>query len=124
MQIKNQTFVDFAERTDSLASVLNCTVQDLTEILGFSRASLFAYRTGKVKISDKAWRKLADAESRAGKPPKLYETRIGQEGTPSAIVQEKNESILVQRVERLELELAELKAVVLKIRNAVNHRER
>ena len=125
MQIKKHTFLDFAERTDILATVLDCDVQDLGEALGFSRASLFAYRAGKVNITAKAWNKLEAAEIKAGIRQSLYETRIGDSvsATPNIVSQLDDESI-VRRMEKLELEVAELKAVVLKIRNAVNFRSR
>jgi len=121
MQIKNQTFSDFVERTDSLADVLKCDVQDLTEILGFSRASLFAYRAGKVRITEKAWKKLEAAESKAGAGRGLYQTREGIAAPSSPnIVRESGDEGVIGRLERLELEVAELKALVLKIRNTVN----
>lgn len=66
MQGENQTFLDFSDRTDALAVRLGCDVQDLPERLGFSRSSLFAYRTGKSRISPKAWAKLEMAERAAG----------------------------------------------------------
>lgn len=41
-------------------------VEDLPEVLDFSRASLFAYRSGRSKVSAKALAKLEAAEVRAG----------------------------------------------------------
>jgi hypothetical protein len=69
MQGDKSTFLDFSRRTAELAAARGCDVQDLAAPngpLGFSRASLFAYRTGKAKITDKAWAKLAAAEREAG----------------------------------------------------------
>lgn len=121
MQIKKHTFSDFVERTDILATVLECDVQDLTEVLGFSRASLFAYRAGKVNITAKAWNKLEAAEIKAGIRQSLYDTRISENvSVPPNIVREVDDESIVRRMEKLELEVAELRAVVLKIRNAVN----
>lgn len=56
-------------RTDALAVALGCDVQDLPEILGFSRASLFGYRSGKLNVSSKALAKLEAAELKAGIRP-------------------------------------------------------
>lgn len=69
MQRENQTFLDFSERTDALAVRLGCSVQELPERLDFSRSSLFAYRTGKAKISAKAWAKLEKVEAEFGLGP-------------------------------------------------------
>ena len=42
-------------------------------MLGFSRASLFAYRKGKARITDKAWLRLEQAERAAGLSPTFAE---------------------------------------------------
>ncbi len=65
MQEEKWTNLDFSSRTDVLASQLGCDVGGLPELLGFSRASLFAYRSGKARITAKAWAKLEAAERRA-----------------------------------------------------------
>lgn len=69
MQAENETPIDFLKRSDALALALQKNVQDLTEVLGVSRASLFSYRTGKRPITSKAWRKLEQAERAAGMLP-------------------------------------------------------
>ena len=66
MQQKNETFRDFLRRTDALSVKIGCDIQQLPEKLGFSRASLFAYRSGTRPITGKAWRKLEAAEREAG----------------------------------------------------------
>ena len=66
VQEENETPRDFLRRTDALAVRLGIDIGDLPDLLGFSRASLFAYRTGKRPITGKAWEKLAQAERDAG----------------------------------------------------------
>jgi hypothetical protein len=41
-------------------------LSDLPEIIGISRPMLFSYRSGKNRITPKAWHKLEDAERAAG----------------------------------------------------------
>ena len=78
MQPKNSTIVDFARRTDALASRLRLRLGDLPAILGMSRASLFNYRSGKAQITDKAWRKLERSEREAGiAKPLIEQLRAG-----------------------------------------------
>lgn len=67
MQQENQTSSDFLRRTDALALKLGKNVQELSEVLGISRAMLFGYRKGKNAISGKAWLKLETAEKDAEK---------------------------------------------------------
>jgi hypothetical protein len=62
MQGKFETSEDFLRRTDELAVRLGIGVQELPDLLGFSRASLFAYRAGKRPITAKAWLKLVAVE--------------------------------------------------------------
>lgn len=45
---------------------LGLNVQELPDVIGISRASLFSYRTGNRPLSSKAWRKLEAAEKEAG----------------------------------------------------------
>jgi hypothetical protein len=66
MQGENETPCDFLRRTDYLAEKLGITLDDLPDLLGFSRASLFGYRMGKRSITRKAWLKLTEAEKAAG----------------------------------------------------------
>lgn len=58
--------MDFSDRTDALAEKLGVRLDKLPDVLGFSRASLFNYRSGKTEPSSKALRKLLQAEVRAG----------------------------------------------------------
>lgn len=73
MQSKNCTPLDFSRRTDALAARLGCDLGGLPALLGFSRASLFGYRSGKAKITPKAWSRLAQAETDAGIKTPLME---------------------------------------------------
>lgn len=56
----------FLRRTDQLAIQTRRNVDDLADVLGVSRASLYGYRKGQRKVTPKAWLKLEEAERRAG----------------------------------------------------------
>ena len=56
-----------------MASRLSLNLSDLPEIIGVSPAMFYAYRSGKYKISGKAWHKLEQAERAAGMAPPLEE---------------------------------------------------
>lgn len=49
-----------------MAEKLGIRAVDLPEVVGLSKAMLFAYRKGKYPISWRAWRKLEAAERAAG----------------------------------------------------------
>ena len=66
LQEENETFRNFLIRTDILARKLGVNVQDLPEIIGIGRASLFCCRTGTRPITGKSWLKLEAAEQAAG----------------------------------------------------------
>ena len=68
-QEKNDTSGIFLRRSDTLAQKLGVNVDELPDILGVSRASLYGYRRGKRKVSNKAWAKLEAAEKDAGISP-------------------------------------------------------
>lgn len=71
MQAQNQNFSEFSRRTELLAEKLGKRLIDLPETLNISKAMLFAYRKGSYTISDKAWRKLEQAERAAGLAPPI-----------------------------------------------------
>lgn len=58
--------LQFLQRTDALASVLACNLNDLPEKIGISERSLYGYRVGKYPVTAKALRKLEIAERTAG----------------------------------------------------------
>lgn len=58
MQPETQTFLD---RTDRLAAELRCSLDELAEKLGISRATLFAGRK-EGPVSSKTWRRVEQAE--------------------------------------------------------------
>lgn len=66
MQGKSESTLEFLERTDRLASALSITVSELAKVISLSNGMLFAYRTGKNPVSEKAWIKLRAAEHKAG----------------------------------------------------------
>ncbi len=45
---------------------MGLNLSELPEIIGISKAMLFAYRSGKNRITSKVWRKLESAERLAG----------------------------------------------------------
>lgn len=52
----------FLKRSDELAYKLRLSLRELAPKLGLSAGSFFGYRTGRVPLSAKAWRKLEDVE--------------------------------------------------------------
>ena len=83
---------------------MRVNIETLAENLGISRASFWGYRTGNRPISQKAWRKLEDAERAAG---------IGAEREPPAVAEEEPAvSEMDQRFARIEAALERLTAAV------------
>ncbi|MBN2069122.1 MAG: helix-turn-helix transcriptional regulator [Opitutales bacterium] len=66
MQENNTDFIHFSDRSDDLAKHLNLNAKELAEFIGISRPMLYAYKTGRSPITGKVWRKLAQAEEKAG----------------------------------------------------------
>jgi hypothetical protein len=66
MQHKSENYLEFSERTESLAKKLGLNLSDLPEKIGVSPSMFYAYRSGKYAISGKAWRKLGFAEAGVG----------------------------------------------------------
>lgn len=62
MQQKSENFSEYSERTEALARNLGVNLSDLPEKIGVSNSMFHAYRSGKYPISQKAWRKLEQAE--------------------------------------------------------------
>ena len=62
MQQKNRSSSHFSQRTENLASALGVLLKDLPVKIGISERMFYAYRSGGNPISDKAWRKLEQAE--------------------------------------------------------------
>lgn len=87
MQQQKWTHLDFSRRTDALAARLGRDLGALPSLLGFSRASLFGYRSGKAKITPKAWSRLAQAETDAGIQTPLMEklTAVNSEDEGEAL---------------------------------------
>jgi hypothetical protein len=56
----------FLKRTDALAEKLRITLREACIYVGLSTGSFFGYRTGRVPITNKAWKKLEEAEIKAG----------------------------------------------------------
>ncbi len=54
----------FLKRSDELAYKLRLSLRELAPKLGLSAGSFFGYRTGRVALSAKAWRKLEEVERR------------------------------------------------------------
>jgi hypothetical protein len=51
LQQDSETILEFNRRTDLLADQSGLNLSELPEILGFSKPSLFAYRSGKNRTS-------------------------------------------------------------------------
>ena len=84
---------------------MGINVQDLPDVLGIGRASLFCCRTGKRPITPKTWLKLAAAEREAGiGQPASIEPEAQAQDEPSNIIS------LSDRMERVETLLEELLA--------------
>jgi hypothetical protein len=62
LQEEIQTISEFIRRTDALAHRLGLNLSEIEGFLGISKAMLYAYRSGKNRITQKAWLKLASAE--------------------------------------------------------------
>jgi len=103
MQQQNETFRNFLERTDCLASRLGIDLGELMDVLDMGRASFFSYRTGKRPISRKAWNKLEAAERSAGVG---LEPEIEEDDSPSHSVPEDLHD-RIERIENLLLRIAE-----------------
>lgn len=95
-----------------MALALGRDVQELPPVLGFSRASLFAYRTGKARITTKAWAKLKAAELEAGIDGEEEETpgssRVKEDTAPVYVSPRE----LLARLDRMEAQLARIEAAV------------
>jgi hypothetical protein len=79
----------FLQRTDALASALDCYLRDLPAKIGISERSMFGYRAGKYPVTAKALRKLEAAERAAGvasaappPPPGEDSDFVVREGSP------------------------------------------
>ena len=97
---------DFLKRTDNLALKLRLNLTDLARRIDLSDGSFFGYRTGRVTLSPKAWRKLESAEIAAG---------IGVESDPPSVESKEEElepSGRDERLDRIEAALDRLTAAV------------
>jgi transcriptional regulator with XRE-family HTH domain len=56
----------FFKRTERLAKVLRLSGREIAKKIGVSHGSLCGYRTGRIRITNKAWAKLEAAERAAG----------------------------------------------------------
>ena len=108
-------------RTDKMADQLGLNVQDLQEILGMGRASIFSYRTGKRPITRRAWSKLEAAEKKVSqkskasieeyqKPEPIAESLSRQ--NLSSCVQEENLDDIHKRLLALETQVRVLTQAV------------
>lgn len=140
MQEEKWTYVDFSRRTDALAAQLRCDVGNLPEVLGFSRASLFAYRSGKARITPKAWNKLAkaerDAEIRVAstKASGALTRRLAQTAEAMGTTEEERQALFEELQEREKMPIMEeilhlrdevkrLRTVIKKVREALGEED-
>lgn len=94
--MKTWTHLDFTARTDVLARHLACDLGVVASLIGISRASLFAYRSGKSRITAKSWSKLEHAEREAGLKPPLREQLL-------AVTDEPTRTLLLESADMMEL---------------------
>lgn len=99
----NSTFVN---RTDRLAHKLGLNVQDLPDVIGVSRRTLFAGRGEGGKISGRTWIQLETAERAAGIAPEPE--REVAEPEPSRV----SEDSAGDRTDRLERKLDRLEEMM------------
>lgn len=85
----------FLERTDRLAVLKRVSLRGLAPLMGLSVASLFGYRNGSIKISNKAWGKLEECEA-------SIRQDSSTESEPPAQDEPSNTVSLSDRMERLE----------------------
>jgi len=85
----------FLARTDALANALRVNVEDLVDVLDVSRSSLFGWRAGRRKVSNKAWAKLEAAEREAG-------IGVGRDEEPER-VSDDHVSSLLELMEKMKL---------------------
>jgi hypothetical protein len=57
-----RTAADFVRRTDALCRRLGVSLVEVADLIGISKATIFAYRNGSQRISHKSWRLLREAE--------------------------------------------------------------
>ena len=81
MQVQNQTFIEFTLRTDALATRMGLDLIDLPAVIGISKATLFACRSGKNEITGKTWRLLERAENDV--PPPSSHTQDADNECPT-----------------------------------------
>ena len=93
-------------RTDDLALKLRFNLTDLARHIDLSDGSFFGYRTGRVALSPKAWRKLEAAEKAAG-------IGVERDAPPVAeAAKEPDESGVDERLDRIEAALERLTTAV------------
>lgn len=108
----------FLARTDLLASTMRVNVEDLTEILGVSRSSLFGWRKGRRTVSSKAWRKLELAEREAG-IDSLAESEEANDEPDS----EEADQVLEIRLQAMEKKMDEMMPILKEVRSLLSSRE-
>jgi hypothetical protein len=68
-QDKSDKHAHFSEISERLAHHLGINLDELPSRISISKDMFYAYRTGRHRISEKAWRKLETAEISAGLKP-------------------------------------------------------
>lgn len=116
--------MEFLHRTDALAAKLGVQIVELPAVLGFSRASLFNYRSGRTEPTLKALRKLEEAERAAGLYPNTGKPRsqvVKEDTFPSISARQCSaEHSLRSRVEDLESQVAEMQKLIIRLSNRID----
>ena len=97
---------------------MRVNVEDLTEILGVSRSSLFGWRKGRRTVSSKAWRKLELAEREAG-IDSLAESEEANDEPDS----EEADQVLEIRLQAMEKKMDEMMPILKEVRSLLSSRE-
>lgn len=83
-QDKSENHPIFSEISEKLAVHLGINLDELPARIGISKDMFYAYRSGRHRISDKAWRKLETAEAAAGIKPVVAAPVVAAQGAPQA----------------------------------------
>lgn len=109
MQEKNRSSSQFSQRTERLADVLKVQLGELPDRIGVSPRMFYGYRSGKYDVSDKAWRKLDQAERAAGIAPESEDSpkkRLNQ--NPPGELPEDRAARMEKKMDRLEAMMEEM----------------
>ena len=115
MQGKKCTPLHFLHRTDNLAARLGVNIQDLPDIIGISRRTLFGSRSEKGEVSTKTFAKLEAAEREAGLLSLSHVVDAEARQTTGEAVTSEENRLIVQTKHTLDPIIREIVAGLLKL---------